>query len=251
MKRQLLPALILIFAAAHLHAAESAPAAPPAAAPRMLAQDGRVVPGPAITPNQVRSADHPRFPPGWTCSECHTVAFGVDVISTASRQYWNNYSHLTNDQIWARVVKALPGRERFSMATVHRNRPTNTTIDFVLDKDEKVFYAVSEKGTEKLSHLKRNPNISAVRADGWTVAEGGARQWFSIQIDGTSEVITSKDPRFMPLLKKYELVRISEERAVRRFDLQRITPRRIVFFDTTLLAEGASPYQYWSRDGRQ
>ena len=42
----------------------------------------------------------------------------------------------------------------------------NTIIDFVLDKEEKVFYAVSEKGTEKLSHLKRNPNISAVRADG-------------------------------------------------------------------------------------
>jgi hypothetical protein len=220
-------------------------------APRQIAQDGRVVPGPAITPRQVRGPDHPRFPPGWTCSECHVVSFGTDVISTASRQYWNNYTHLSNDQIWARVVKALPGRERFSMATVHRNKPTNTTLDFVLDREEKVFYAVSEKGTEKLSHLKRNPNISAVRADGWTVAEGGARQWFSIQIDGTSEVITSKDPRFLPLLKKYELVRISEERAIRRFDLQRITPRHIVFFDTTLLAEGASPYQYWSRDARQ
>ena len=245
MKRQLLPALILIFSPA-----VGVIAAEPAAAPRQIAQDGRVVPGPAITPRQVRSADHPRFPPGWTCSECHTVTFGTDVISTASRQYWNNYSHLTSDQIWERVVKALPGRERFSMATVHRDRPTNTTIDFVLDKEEKVFYAVSEKGTEKLSHLKRNPNISAVRADGWTVAEGGSRQWFSVQIDGTSEIITSKDARFMPILKKYELVRISEERAIRRFDIQRITPRHIVFFDTTLLAEGASPYQYWSRDGR-
>ena len=201
--------------------------------------------------NQVRGPDHPRFPPGWTCSECHTVAFGTDVISTASRQYWNNYNHLTPDQIWDRVVKALPGRERFSMATVYRDRPTNTTIDFVLDREEKVFYAVSEKGTEKLSHLKRNPNISAVRADGWTVAEGGAKQWFSIQIDGTSEVITSKDARFMPILKKYELARISEERAIRRFDIQRITPRHIVFFDTTLLAEGKSPYQYWSRDSRR
>ncbi|MFO1502836.1 MAG: pyridoxamine 5'-phosphate oxidase family protein [Steroidobacteraceae bacterium] len=225
-------------------AEESAPA-------RQIAQDGRVVPGPVITPKQVRSADHPRFPPGWTCSECHTVTFGTDVISTASRQYWNNYKHLDNEQIWQLVVKALPGRERFSMATVYRDRPTNTTIDFVLDKDEKVFYAVSEKGTEKLSHLKHNPNISAVRADGWTVAEGGAKTWFSIQIDGTSEVIDSKDPRFMPLLKKYELVRISEERAIRRFDIQRITPRHIVFFDTTLLAQGTSPYQYWSRDARK
>lgn len=247
MSRQFSPGLFAILALASCIAA----AAELPAASRQIAQDGRVVPGPAITPKQVRSADHPRFPPGWTCSECHTVTFGTDVISTASRQYWNNYAHLTQDKIWERVVKALPGRERFSMATVHRGRPTNTTIDFVLDKDERVFYAVSEKGTEKLTHLKRNPNISAVRADGWTVAEGGARQWFSIQIDGTSEVITSKDARFMPILKKYELVRISEERAVRRFDIQRITPRHIVFFDTTLLAEGMSPYQYWSRDGRQ
>jgi len=248
MSRQFSPGLI---ATLMLASAVSTAAEPPASAPRQIAQDGRVVPGPAITPNQVRSADHPRFPPGWTCSECHTVLFGTDIISTASRQYWNNYNHLSNDQIWERVVKALPGRERFSMATVYRDRPTNTTIDFVLDKEEKVFYAVSEKGTEKLSHLMRNPNISAVRADGWTVAEGGAKQWFSIQIDGTSEVITSKDARFMPILKKYELVRISEERAIRRFDIQRITPRRIVFFDTTLLAEGSSPYQYWSRDDRK
>jgi hypothetical protein len=248
MLRQFSPGL---FAMLMLASAITTAAEPPATPARQIAQDGRVVPGPAITPDQVRSADHPRFPPGWTCSECHTVSFGTDIISTASRQYWNNYNHLSNDQIWERVVKALPGRERFSMATVYRDRPTNTTIDFVLDKAEKVFYAVSEKGTEKLSHLKRNPNISAVRADGWTVAEGGAKQWFSIQIDGTSEVINSKDARFLTILKKYELVRIPEERAIRRFDIQRITPLHIVFFDTTLLAEGGSPYQYWSRDARK
>ncbi|MEZ5458919.1 MAG: pyridoxamine 5'-phosphate oxidase family protein [Steroidobacteraceae bacterium] len=219
--------------------------------PRQIAQDGRIVIGPPITPNQVRGANHPRFPPGWTCAECHDVSFGTDFVSTASRQYWNNYGQLANEQIWERVVKFLPGRERFAMATVHRDRPTNTTIDFVLDRDEKVFYAVSERGTEKLFHLKRNPNISAVRADGWTVAEGGARQWASVQIAGKSEVITAKDPRFLPLLRKYKLVRISEERAMRRFDIQRITPIDIVYFDKTLLAEGLSAYQYWSRDGRQ
>jgi nitroimidazol reductase NimA-like FMN-containing flavoprotein (pyridoxamine 5'-phosphate oxidase superfamily) len=222
-----------------------------AATPREIATDGRIVLGPPITPNQVRSPNHPRFPPGWTCAECHDVSFGTDFVSTASRQYWNNYSRLANDEIWERIVRFLPGRERFVMATVYRNRPTNTTIDLVLDKEEKVFYAVSEKGTEKLFHLRRNPYISAVRADGWTVAAGGARQWISVQIAGTSEVITSEDPRFRPILSKYALVRISEERAVRRFDIQRITPQNIVYFDTTLLAEGYSAYQYWNRDGRR
>lgn len=217
------------------------------AATPQIAADGRIVPGPAITPNQVRGANHPRFPSGWTCAECHNVSFGTDVISSASRQYWNNYCKLTDEQIWERVVKALPGRERFAMATVHDGRPTNTTLDLVLDKEEKVFYAVSEKGTTKLMHLRRNPYVSAVRADGWTVAEGGAKQWYSIQIDGRSELISEKDPRFLPILRKYQLVRISEERAIRRFDIQRITPSDIVFFDTTLLADGVSPYQYWSR----
>lgn len=221
------------------------------AAPREIAQDGRIVMGPPITPEQVRSANHPRFPVGWTCAECHDVSFGTDFVSTASRQYWNNYSRLANAAIWERIVKFLPGRERFVMATVYKNRPTNTTIDLVLDTDEKVFYAVSEVGTEKLFHLRRNPNVSAVRADGWTVAAGGARQWISVQVAGTSEVITAKDPRFLPILRKYQLVRISEERAMRRFDIQRITPQQIVYFDTTLLAEGYSAYQYWNRDGRQ
>ena len=109
MSRQFSPGLFAILALASCIAA----AAELPAASRQIAQDGRVVPGPAITPKQVRSADHPRFPPGWTCSECHTVTFGTDVISTASRQYWNNYAHLTQDKIWERVVKALPGRERF------------------------------------------------------------------------------------------------------------------------------------------
>ncbi len=222
-----------------------------ATAPREIATDGRVVLGPPIAPQQVRSPNHPRFPPGWTCAECHDVSFGTDFVSTASRQYWNNYSRLANEAIWERIVRFLPGRERFVMATVYRNRPTNTTIDLVLDKEEKVFYAVSEKGTEKLFHLRRNPNISAVRADGWTVAAGGARQWISVQVAGTSEIITSNDPRFLPILEKYQLVRISTERAVRRFDIQRITPQAIVYFDTTLLADGYSAYQYWNRDGQQ
>ncbi|MDW8259611.1 MAG: pyridoxamine 5'-phosphate oxidase family protein, partial [Gammaproteobacteria bacterium] len=198
-------------------------------APPQIATDGRIVLGPPITPNQVRSPNHPRFPQGWTCAECHDVSFGTDFVSTASRQYWNNYGRLSNDEIWARIVEFLPGRERFAMATVFKNRPTNTTIDFVLDKDEKVFYAVSEKGTEKLFHLRRNPYISAVRAEGWTVAEGGARQWISVQVAGTSELITAQDPRFLPILRKYQLVRISEERALRRFDIQRITPEQIVY----------------------
>ena len=226
----------------------AAPVAPDAAGlPPMIAADGRIVPGPPITPQQVKSPRHPRYPPGWTCAECHDVSFGVDFVSSASRQYASNFGALPQEAIWERIVQFLPGRERFAMASASDGRPVATTVDMVLDKDEKVFYVVSEKGTEKLMQLERNPNFSAVRADGWTVAAGGARQWISVQVNGTAELISARDPRFLPTLEKYSLVRISTERAVRRFDIQRITPREIVLFDTTLLKDGQSPYQYWTR----
>jgi nitroimidazol reductase NimA-like FMN-containing flavoprotein (pyridoxamine 5'-phosphate oxidase superfamily) len=213
----------------------------------MIAADGKIVPGPRLTPQQVKSALHPRYPAGWTCAECHDVSFGVDFVSSASRQYANNFQALPQEAIWERIVQFLPGRERFAMASSYRNRPLATTVDMVLDKDEKVFYIVSEKGTEKLMQLQKNPHFSAVRADGWTVAAGGARQWISVQVNGEAELISASDPRFLPTLEKYSLVRISKERAVRRFDIQRVTPQEIVLFDTTLLKDGQSPYQYWKR----
>jgi nitroimidazol reductase NimA-like FMN-containing flavoprotein (pyridoxamine 5'-phosphate oxidase superfamily) len=233
----------------------SAPPTVNAAAPRealpLIAADGRIVPGPSITPEQVKGALHPRYPAGWTCAECHDVSFGVDFVSSASKQYANNFEALPQETIWERIVQFLPGRERFAMATSHDGRPVATTVDMVLDKEEKVFYIVSEKGTEKLMQLQKNPNFSAVRADGWTVAAGGARQWISVQVSGQAELISAADPRFLPTLEKYSLVRISRERAVRRFDIQRVTPQEIVLFDTTLLKDGRSPYQYWKRSERR
>src|SRR5690606_12603606 len=117
--------------------------------------------------------------------------------------------------LWNRIVEFLPGRERFVMATVFEDKPTATTVDMVLDKDEKMLYVVSEKGTEKLMHLRKNPKVSAVRAAGWSVAAGGPRQWISVQINGTVELIGADDERFLPTLEKYNLVRISTERAER------------------------------------
>lgn len=219
--------------------------------PREISADGVITPGPALTPDQVRGPDHPRYPRGWTCSECHDVSFGVDFVSTASRQYLNNFGAMPNDQIWEKIVKFLPGRERFVMATVHDNKPTATTVDMVLDQEEKVLYIISEKGTEKLLQIRENPNVSAVRNEGWSVAAGGARQWISTQINGQVELIDSTDKRFIPILQKYNLVRISMERAVRRFVIQRFTPSEIVYFDTTLEPQGFSIYQYWKRDGDQ
>lgn len=217
------------------------------AAPPEIAKDGKIVMGPPITPETVKSPEHPVYPRGWTCAECHDVSFGVDVLSTASRQYMRNFGEMPQEEIWERIVAFNPGRERFVMATVYENKPTATTVDMVLDEDEKMLYVISEKGTEKLMHLQLNPHISAVRNEGWSVSGGGARQWISVQINGTVELIDSTDERFLPTLEKYNLVRIGPERAVRRFDIQRIKPEEIFYFDTRLEQEGYSIYQLWKR----
>jgi len=218
--------------------------------PGEIGIDALIIDGPPITSDQVMSRDHARYPRGMTCAECHQVKFeGVDVVTTASQQFQRNFGELPQDEIWAKIVSFLPGRERFAIATVAGDEPTATTVDMVLDPQEKVFHVVSEVGTEKLLQLRKNPKISAVRFQGWTLAEGGAKQWTSVQIKGTAEIITSADPRFLPTLDKYNLVRVTKARAVRRFDIIRITPREIVYFDTTLSTSDLSPYQFWFRDG--
>jgi len=199
-----------------------------------------------LTSDQVKGADHMEYARGMTCAECHRVTY--DMETTATKQFTNNFPQLANDEIWQKIEAFLPGRERFALTTAYNGEPTATTVDMVLDRDEKVFFVVSEKGTEKLLHIRENPNISAVRFKGWTVAEGGKKEWRSTQIKGTAEVIEDDDPRFDAALVKYNLVRVTPERAHLRFDLIRVTPTQVYYFDTTLGADGLSVYQLWQRD---
>lgn len=208
--------------------------------------DAYIIPGPPLTADQVKSPNHLQFARGMTCAECHNVEF--DGMTSATRQIINNGKALEQADIWNRIVAFLPGRERFAIATVANNVPLATTVDMVLDAEEKVLFVVSEVGTEKLTQLRHNPAISAVRFQGWTVADGGKKEWRSTQIRGTAEVISSDDPRFMALLKKYQLVRVTPERAVRRFDLIKVTPQQIYYFDTALGSDEYSVYQVWDRD---
>jgi len=201
--------------------------------------------GQPITSGQVMSQKHPPYGRGMVCVECHKVTF--DAVTSSTRQYLNNYPQLPNEEVWKKIEAFLPGRERFALATVYNNEPTATTVDMVLDKNEKVFYVVCEKGTKKLYQIKQNPKISAVHYAGWTVAGGGKKEWKSVQVRGTAEVILSGDARYGTIIDKYHLARLSRERAVLRFDLIRITPSDIVYFDTNLTDENAGIYQRWER----
>ena len=208
--------------------------------------DAYIHEGPPLTSDQVMSENHMEYARGMICAECHEVKF--DIVTTSTKQFTNNFPQLPNDEIWAKIAEFLPGRERFALTTAYEGMPTASTVDMVLDKDEKVFFVVAEKGTEKLLHIERNPNVSAVRFKGWTVADGGKKEWRSTQIKATAKIIRNDDPQFDEFLDTYNLVRMGKERAHLRFDLIKVTPLEIYYFDTTLGADKLSVYQLWTRE---
>jgi nitroimidazol reductase NimA-like FMN-containing flavoprotein (pyridoxamine 5'-phosphate oxidase superfamily) len=209
-----------------------------------------VLEGPPIKADQRLTEDHPEYPRGMVCVECHEVTF--DAITTSTKTFLINYQQLPNGEVWEKIETFLPGRERFVLTTVYNNEPTATTVDMVLDKDEKCLYVLCEKGTEKLLHIKENPRICAVHFKGWTLEEAERdknvkQEWASVQIRGNAEVIPPSDPQFGKLVRKYKPVRVTPKRAALRFDIVRITPTSAVYFDTNLLDEKVGIYQYWVR----
>ncbi len=209
-----------------------------------------VIEGPPIKADQVLTEDHPEYARGMVCVECHEVAF--DAITTSTKIFLLNYKQLSNDEVWKKIEAFLPGRERFVLTTVYNNEPTATTVDMVLDKDEKCLYVLCEKGTEKLMHIKQNPRICAVHFKGWTLEEAERdkslkQEWVSVQIRGNAEVIPPSDPQFGKLVEKYKPVRVTPQRATLRFDIVRVTPASATYFDTNLPDEKVGIYQYWER----
>lgn len=209
-----------------------------------------VIEGPPIKADQILTNDHPDYARGMVCVECHQVTF--DAITSSTKMFTLNYPQLSNDEVWKQIEAFLPGRERFVLTTVYNNEPTATTVDMVLDRDEKCLYVLCEKGTEKLMHIKQNPRVCAVHFKGWTLAEAKQdknlkKEWISVQIKGNAEVIPPSDPQFEKLLEKYKPVRVTPKRALLRFDIVRITPTSAFYFNTNLLDERLGIYQYWER----
>ncbi len=209
-----------------------------------------VIEGGPIKADQVVTPDHPPYGRGMVCVECHQVTF--DAVTSSTKQFMMNYPRLSNDEVWKKIEAFLPGRERFVLTTVFNNEPTATTVDMVLDREEKCLYVLCEKGTEKLMQIKQNPRICAVHYAGWTVAEaqqnkGAKQQWMSVQMRGNAQVIPPGDPQFERLVEKYKPVRVTPQRAALRFDVVRIRPTSAVYFDTNLSAEKFGIYQQWDR----
>lgn len=204
-----------------------------------------IVRGPALDGGEVKSPGHRSYPRGMTCGECHEVSF--DGVTSATRQIVQNTSALSQAQIWELIVDFVPGAQLFALATSVDDQPIATPVDLVLDKDRKVFLALSEKGTEKLHQLRTNPAISAVHFTS-RKADSGRTHWSSIQLRGSAEVIPGTDPRYETYFRVYNPVEITLERAAARLDLVKLTPNEIVYMNTDRGDTDRGVYQVWRRD---
>ncbi len=205
--------------------------------------------GGKITASDKKSAKHPDTEISMTCSECHEVAY--DAKSTATRMWINNYKQMAKDEIWKKIVDFLPYRQRFVMATVGGSwwnpRPTATTADFTIAPDEHIIICSNEKGTEKLAELKKNPYVSMVHFEG--SIEGPTppekRWWKSVQIFGKATMYDSDAKEFEDLGKKYVFYRVQSDRAKKRMVMTKVDIEKVIYFDSSLMKEGYSPYQLW------
>ena len=210
----------------------------------------------AIKADAKQPSTHPDTEMSVTCSECHEVKY--DAVSTATKTWINNYSQMPKDELWKRISEFLPYRQRFVMATVgstgiwpfKKYYPTATTADFTLVPDERIIICSNEKGTEKMSELDKNPMVSMVHYEG--AIEGPVeptnRYWKSVQVFGKATMYESDHPEFNILAEKYHFYRIRNERAYKRMVMTKIDIERIIYFDSTLMKEGYSPYQLWTND---
>jgi len=211
----------------------------------------------AIKADAKQPSSHPETEMSVTCSECHEVKY--DAESTATKTWINNYAQMPKDELWKRISEFLPYRQRFVMATVgskgiwpfnKKYYPTATTADFTLVPDERIIICSNEKGTEKMSELKKNPWVSMVHYEG--AIEGPVaptnRYWKSVQVFGRASMYESDHPEFNTLAEKYHFYRIRNDRAYKRMVMTKVDIQRIIYFDSTLMKEGYSPYQLWVND---
>ena len=216
---------------------------------------------PAKTPvgksKEIKASDkkisgHPNIEISMTCSECHDVKY--DAESTATKTWINNYTQMSKDALWKKISDFLPYRQRFVMATIGESKgkiyPTATTADFTLIPDEHIFICSNEKGTEKMIELQKNPLVSMVHFEG--SIEGPTpppvRWWKSVQVYGKATTYEPGTKEFDELAKKYVFYRIQSERALKRMLMTKIDIYRIIYFDSSLMKEGFSPYQLWEND---
>jgi len=142
---------------------------------------------------------HMPFEEEMECINCHKYD-GVDAYTSATITLKKSkIGRLPQEEIKKAIMDALKGldnyREMYVLSTSFNNKPLATCIEFTIDPETFIFYASSEKQTEKLFHIASNPNVSMVY-----VRQRDDKKYFidplGVQIIGKAEQLKDGDPEF-------------------------------------------------------
>ena len=212
---------------------------------------------------QVRDT-HPEIEEGVTCADCHEVL--VDATTRAT-EIWLYKDYLnfsegegseSNEETKKHIISILGGKKQkktYILSTCINNVPLATTFDAGIDPDKMTMYIFSEKGTEKLSHMRANPRVSI----GWHQEFTEFGKTLCIQMRGTAEVID--DPaEYNEGLETYPYEEFADARkmghkqfadeVMRKFmTMTKITINQVIITDSQYARKkGVRVHQIWKRE---
>ena len=197
---------------------------------------------PEIVLGQSMPEDHQELEKGMGCMECHRIK--TDAVSTATELFLKQKGKISNDLVWQEIIKFFGHRRSCVLATNVNHESFVTTIDFALDHENKLFYALSEKGTRKLAQMKMNSNIAL---EFHNQTEWQKSIFRCLQMRGHARVFSSDDPQFDQGLKIFKPSKVDPEIIKRGMDMTCFTPSEILFYDVLRKDTGHNIFQLWER----
>ena len=209
------------------------------------------------------SDTHPEIEEGITCADCHEVLLDATTRATETWLYkdYLNFSAgeglESNEETKKHIIGVLGGKKKkntYVLSTCVNNIPLATTFDAGIDPDRMTLYIFSEKGTEKLSHMRVNPWVSI----GWHQEFTAFGKTLCIQMRGIAEVID--DPaKYDEGLATYPYEEFADARKMDHkifadevmkifMTMTKITINQIIITDSQYSREkGVRVHQIWKR----
>ena len=207
---------------------------------------------------------HPEIEEGITCADCHEVLVDATTRATEAWLYkdYLNFSEgeglESNKDTKKHIIGILGGKKKkntYILSTCVNNIPLATTFDAGINPDKMTMYIFSEKGTEKISHMRTNPRVSI----GWHQEFTEFGKTLCIQMRGTAEVID--DPsKYDEGLSTYPYEEFADARKMDRkkfadevmkkfMAMTKITFNQIIITDSQYSREkGVRVHQIWKRE---
>jgi hypothetical protein len=198
------------------------------------------------------------------CMDCHKYD-GVDAYTAATMTLKKSkIGRLPQEEIKQAIMETLKGlgnyREMYVLSTSFNNKPLATCIEFGIDPKTFIFYASSEKQTEKLFHIASNPNVSMVY-----VKQRDDKNYFvdpvGVQIVGKAKQLKDGDPEFdaafdfcLSTVHLPPSVKLTPEmlsKLKKNQLITKVTPERIIISNFEFRKKGNHFKQIWEAEKKQ